>query len=72
MTRQQTLNPSLFIHYHLHLQTFWQILFTEVVTFYYSRYLMLCLLTVPPFLISAAAAQKSVPVYLLVERFHLV
>lgn len=41
LTRQQTLNTSLLIQFHLYLQTTWQFLLTEVVTFHYGSFLPL-------------------------------
>lgn len=41
LTRQQTLKTSLLIQFHLYLQTIWQFLPTEVVTFHYGPFLLL-------------------------------
>lgn len=41
LTRQQTLNTSLLIQFHLSLQTVWLFLPAQVVTFHYGPFLLL-------------------------------
>lgn len=62
LTRQQTLNTSLLIQFHLYSQTIWQLLPTEVVTFHYGSFFFnvaSCLFTVPPLLTFSAAATRK-------------
>lgn len=62
LTRQQTLNTSLLIQFHLHLQTIWQLLPTEVVTSHYGPFFNVasCLFTASPLLtLSPSSSTKT-------------